>query len=64
MSTSVITFIRRYIDEDIEKQSEAIVRGQLEYGEYKRVCGVVFGLKLARNILADVEAKMESADDE
>ena len=64
MSVSVFAFIRRYIDEDIEKQSEAIVRGQLEYGEYKRVCGVVFGLKLAKDILADAEKKMESADDE
>lgn len=64
MSTSVTAFIRKYIDEDIEKQSEAVIRGQLEYGEYKRVCGVIFGLKLARDILLDVEKKLENDDDE
>jgi hypothetical protein len=64
MSTSVIAFIRKYIDEEIEAQSSAIVRGHLEYGEYKRVCGVVFGLKLAQDILTDVEKRMENADDE
>jgi hypothetical protein len=64
MTTSVFAFIRKYLDEDIEKQSEAVIRGQLEYGEYKRVCGVIFGLKLARDTVMDVEKKLESGDDE
>jgi hypothetical protein len=64
MSTSVFAFVRKYIDEDIEKQSEAVIRGQLEYGEYKRVCGVIFGLKIARDILIDTEKKWENSDDE
>jgi hypothetical protein len=64
MNTSVTAFIRKYIDEDIEKQSEAVIRGHLEYGEYKRVCGVIFGLKIARDILLDVEKKLENDDDE
>lgn len=64
MNTSVTAFIRKHIDEDIEKQSEAVTRGHLEYGEYKRVCGVIFGLKIARDILLDVEKKLENDDDE
>lgn len=64
MNTSVTAFIRKYIDEDIEKQSEAVIRGHLEYGEYKRVCGVIFGLKIARDILLDVEKKLENDNDE
>jgi hypothetical protein len=64
MSTSVFAFVRKCIDEDIEKQSEAVIRGQLEYGEYKRVCGVIFGLKIARDILIDSEKKWENDDED
>jgi len=64
MTTSVFAFIRKRIDEDIEKQSEAVTRGHLEYGEYKRVCGVIFGLKIARDILIDSEKKWENDDED
>ena len=42
----------------------ALVRGGIkDFGEYQRICGVIYGLNLARLDIQDLRQKTESDDE-
>ena len=52
------------INEQIENVNDAITAGRpTTFDEYKRLCGEVRGLLLAKDIVKDLKNKMENSDD-
>ena len=52
------------INEQVESINEAITSGRpATFDEYKRLCGEVRGLFLARDIVKDLKKQMENLDD-
>jgi hypothetical protein len=52
-----------YLDSKLKEEGEiivaAIVQGKLDEGEYKRLCGALQGLDLAKNHIKDLAKRME-----
>lgn len=42
---------------------ETLVQGKLNEGEYKRLCGALQGLELAKNHIKDLAKRMERDDE-
>jgi hypothetical protein len=42
---------------------EAVVQGKLDEGEYKRLCGALQGLELAKNHIKDLAKRLERDDE-
>lgn len=42
---------------------DTLVQGKLDEGEYKRLCGVLQGLDLAKNHIKDLAKRMEIDDE-
>jgi hypothetical protein len=42
---------------------EALVQGKLDEGEYKRLCGALQGLDLAKNHIKDLAKRLERDDE-
>lgn len=46
-----------------QDMTTALVRGGIkDFGEYQRICGVIYGLNLARLDIQDLRQKMENDD--
>lgn len=56
-----------YLESKIEEERilivEAIVQGKLDEGEYKRLCGALQGLELAKNHIKDLAKRLERDDE-
>ena len=52
-----------YLDSKLKEERtlviETLVQGKLDEGEYKRLCGALQGLDLARNQIKDLAKRME-----
>ena len=52
-----------YLDSKLQDERalivETLTQGSLEHGEYKRLCGALQGLDLARNHIKDLAKRME-----
>lgn len=52
-----------YLDAKLQEERilivEAIVQGKLDEGEYKRLCGALQGLELAKNHIKDLAKRLE-----
>jgi hypothetical protein len=42
---------------------ESLIQGRLEEGEYRRLCGALQGLDLAKNYIKDLAKRMEQDDE-
>ena len=42
---------------------EALIQGKLDEGEYKRLCGALQGLDLAKNHIRDLAKRLERDDE-
>ena len=42
---------------------ETLIQGKLDEGEYKRLCGAIQGLDLARNHIRDLAKRLERDDE-
>lgn len=42
---------------------ETLIQGKLDEGEYKRLCGALQGLDLARNHIKDLAKRLERDDE-
>lgn len=52
------------IDEKIEQLQEFLAQGRAEsYEEYKKVCGEIKGLLIARGSALDLKQRMENSDE-
>jgi hypothetical protein len=53
------------LDKEVENKKDWVASGQAtDYAEYKRICGEIHGLLLARQDASDLKRKMETQDDE
>ena len=52
-----------YLDTKLQEERtliiETLIQGKLEEGEYKRLCGALQGLDLARNHIKDLAKRLE-----
>ena len=52
-----------YLDTKLQEERtliiETLIQGKLEEGEYKRLCGALQGLALARNHIKDLAKRLE-----
>jgi hypothetical protein len=53
------------LDREIAGKKDWVASGQSpDYADYKRICGEIHGLLLARQEILDLKRKMEHSDDE
>ena len=52
-----------YLDSKLQEERmlivEALIQGKLDEGEYKRLCGALQGLELAKNHIKDLAKRLE-----
>ena len=57
-----------YLDSKLQEERilivEALVQGKLDEGEYKRLCGALQGLELAKNHIKDLAKRLERDDEQ
>ena len=56
-----------YLDSKLQEERtliiEALIQGKLDEGEYKRLCGALQGLDLAKNHIKDLAKRLERDDE-
>jgi hypothetical protein len=56
-----------YLDSKLQEERtlivEALIQGKLDEGEYKRLCGALQGLELAKNHIKDLAKRLERDDE-
>jgi hypothetical protein len=56
-----------YLDTRLQEERmlivDTLIQGKLDEGEYKRLCGALQGLDLARNQIKDLAKRLERDDD-
>jgi hypothetical protein len=56
-----------YLDSKLQEERvlivENLIQGKLNEGEYKRLCGALQGLDLARNQIKDLAQRLERDDE-
>ena len=56
-----------YLDSKLQEERtlivETLIQGKLDEGEYKRLCGALQGLDLARNHIRDLAKRLERDDE-
>jgi hypothetical protein len=59
-----LDILEKKLNEYEQDMTTALVRGGIkDFGEYQRICGVIYGLNLARMNIQDLRQKMESEDE-
>ena len=59
-----IDVLEKKLNEHEQDMTIALVRGGVkDFGEYQRICGVIYGLNLARLDIQDLRQKMEHMDE-
>lgn len=57
--------LERKIAEQVDHHALALARGNCkDFGEYQRVCGIIYGLGLAKTEIQDLRKKLKELDDE
>ena len=60
----IIEVLAEQIDEKVQQLQEAVSSGKAEsYEEYKRTCGEIQGLLIARGYALDLKQRMETSDE-
>jgi hypothetical protein len=56
-----------YLESKLEDERilivESLIQGKLNEGEYKRLCGALQGLELAKNHIKDLAKRLEREDE-
>ncbi len=55
--------LTKQLDEKVEQLKDAVVNGNLEYEEYKKACGEIRGLLIARGYILDLKDRLENSDE-
>ena len=59
-----LDILEKKLNEHEQDMTTALVRGGVkDFGEYQRICGVIYGLNLARMDIQDLRQKMEHMDE-
>jgi hypothetical protein len=55
--------LEKKINEHEQNMTIALIRGNIkDFGEYQRICGVIYGLNLARLDIQELRQTMENDD--
>ena len=57
--TNALAYLESKLGEERVLIVEALVQGKLDEGEYKRLCGALQGLELAKNHIKDLAKRLE-----
>lgn len=55
--------LTKQLDEKVEQLKEAVANGNLEYMEYKKTCGEIRGLLVARGYVLDLKERLENSNE-
>lgn len=55
--------LTKQLDEKVEQLKEAVANGNLEYMEYKKTCGEIRGLLVARGYILDLKERLENSNE-
>lgn len=58
-----LEYLEAKFDEERRLIVETLIQGKLDEPEYKRLCGVLQGLELAKNHIKDLVKRMEQNDE-
>jgi len=61
--TNALAYLESKLGEERVLIVEALVQGKLDEGEYKRLCGALQGLELAKNHIKDLAKRLERDDE-
>jgi hypothetical protein len=57
--SNALEYLTAKLDEERILIVEALIQGKLDEGEYKRLCGALQGLDLAKNHIKDLAKRLE-----
>lgn len=58
-----IDVLEKKINEHEERMTGSLIRGNVkDFAEYQKICGVIYGLNLARLDIQELRQKMENND--
>lgn len=58
-----IDVLEKKINEHEERMTGSLIRGSVkDFAEYQKICGVIYGLNLARLDIQELRQKMENDD--
>jgi len=60
---NALDYLVSKLNEETAMVVASIIQGGLSEPEYKRLCGVLQGLELARNYIKDLANRLEAADE-
>jgi hypothetical protein len=55
--------LTKQLDDKVEQLKDAVANGNLEYEEYKKTCGEIRGLLIARGYILDLKNISEKSDE-
>lgn len=58
-----LSYLDSKLDDERRLIVETLIQGKLDEPEYKRLCGVLQGLELAKNHIKDLVKRMEQDDE-
>ena len=61
--SNALEYLESKLQEERTLIVEALIQGKLDEGEYKRLCGVLQGLDLAKNHIKDLAKRLERDDE-
>ena len=61
--TNALSYLESKLQEERTLIVEALIQGKLDEGEYKRLCGALQGLDLAKNHIKDLAKRLERDDE-
>ena len=60
---NALEYLTAKLDEERTLIVEALIQGKLDESEYKRLCGALQGLELAKNHIKDLAKRLERDDE-
>jgi tRNA(Ser,Leu) C12 N-acetylase TAN1 len=65
MDEKILEILNQKVEEQVELNIEALVRGgSQDYASYRELCGVIRGLQTAQREIADLVRKLKESDDD
>ena len=61
--SNALEYLEAKLDEERVSIIEALIQGKLDEPEYKRLCGALQGLELAKNHIKDLAKRLERDDE-
>jgi hypothetical protein len=64
MTSELLMYLSKKVQDEIEVISTDLARGTAkDHGDYKYACGIIRGLMITNNLIAEAAKRMEQDDD-